>query len=52
MPSSGRHRKCDLREARAVYQNFLALWKDAYPDIPHPEGSQSGVCEAAMRSVH
>jgi hypothetical protein len=34
MPSSGRHRKCDLREARAVYQDFFALWKDAEPDIP------------------
>ena len=34
MPSSGRHRKCDLREARAVYQNFFTLWKDADHDIP------------------
>jgi eukaryotic-like serine/threonine-protein kinase len=34
MPSSGRHRKCDLREARAVYRDFFALWKDADPDIP------------------
>jgi eukaryotic-like serine/threonine-protein kinase len=34
MPSSGRHRNCDLREARTAYQDFFALWKDADPDIP------------------
>jgi len=24
----------DAAKARAVYQDFLALWKDAGPDIP------------------
>jgi hypothetical protein len=24
----------DTAKARAAYQDFLTLWKDAYPDIP------------------
>ena len=38
----------DPAKARAAYQDFFALWKDADPDIPDPEASQSGVREAAV----
>jgi hypothetical protein len=34
--------------ALAAYKDFLTLWKDADPDIPIPEGSQSRVREAAI----
>ena len=40
----------DTASARTAYQDFFALWKDARPRHPHPEGSQGGVREAAMRS--
>ena len=32
----------------AAYKDFLALWKDADPKHPHPEGSQSGIRKAAI----
>jgi hypothetical protein len=38
-------------KARAAYNDFFNLWKDADPDIPIPEGSQSGVREAEVRRV-
>ena len=39
----------DTSKAKAAYQDFLALWKDADPDIPVSEGSQGGIREAAVR---
>jgi eukaryotic-like serine/threonine-protein kinase len=45
----------DLAKSRVAYKDFLALWRDADPDIPilsrhpHPEGSQSRVREATVR---
>lgn len=45
----------DLRRGRPSCQSlyhpgnaFLTLWKDADCDIPHPEASQRGACEAAV----
>ena len=32
------------------YHDFLTLWKDADPDIPHLQAGQSGVCEAEQAS--
>ena len=34
--------------AQAAYRDFLALWKDADPDIPIPNRSERGVREAAV----
>jgi len=31
----------DTAKARSAYQNFLALWKDADPDIPILKQAQS-----------
>jgi hypothetical protein len=36
----------DTAKAKAAYQDFLAIWKDADPDI-HPEAGQCRVREAA-----
>ena len=36
----------DSAKALAAYKDFLALWKDADPDVPHTDGSQGGVREA------
>ena len=40
----------DAAHVRALtaYRDFLTLWKDADPDIPILEASQSGVREAAI----
>ena len=38
----------ETAKAKAAYQDFLTLWKDADPDIPNPEASQSGVREAPI----
>ena len=38
----------DSTKAKAAYQDFLTLWKDADPDIPILKASQSGVREVAM----
>ena len=35
-------------KARAAYQGFLTLRKDADPEIPQPETGQGGVREAAV----
>jgi eukaryotic-like serine/threonine-protein kinase len=37
--------------ALAAYKDFLALWKDADPDI-HPQTSQSLICEAAVETLY
>jgi DNA-binding SARP family transcriptional activator len=45
MPLNSRERRCvrlaqayalegDIQKAKAAYQDFLTLWKDADPDIP------------------
>jgi predicted Zn-dependent protease len=38
----------DTAKARIAYQDFLALWKDADPDIPILKASQSRVREAQV----
>jgi len=38
----------DTPKARTSYQDFLALWKDADPDVPHPEAGQGGVREVLL----
>ena len=38
----------DTAKAKAAYKDFLTIWKDADPDIPILEGSQSGVRETAI----
>ena len=38
----------DTAKAKAAYQDFLTLWKDADPDIPILKEAKSGVCEAAV----
>jgi hypothetical protein len=38
----------DISKAKTSYQDFLALWKDADPDIPILKQVQSGVREAAV----
>ena len=35
----------DTAKAKAAYQDFLTLWKDADPDIPRCQG---GIREAAV----
>ena len=46
---SGEHTMTgETDKAKAAYRDFLALWKDADPDIPHLEGSQSRVRQAAI----
>ena len=39
----------DTSEARAAYQDFLALWKDADPDIPILTPSQGGIREVVVK---
>src|SRR5713226_3125283 len=39
---------CKSRNRKPCVPTLLALWKDADPDIPHPERSQGGVREAAI----
>jgi tetratricopeptide (TPR) repeat protein len=41
----------DKTKAKAAYQDFLAIWKNADPDISNTEASQGGVCEASMIKV-
>ena len=38
----------DKTKAKAAYEAFLALWKDADPDYPDPEKRQSRVREAVV----
>jgi eukaryotic-like serine/threonine-protein kinase len=38
----------DTAKAKAAYQDFLILWKDADPRRPHPQRSQSRVRETAV----
>ena len=40
----------DAAKARAAYQDLFALWKGCRSGPPDPEGSQSGVCEAAIEA--
>ena len=38
-----------ISQAKAAYEDFFALWKDARSRDSHPESSQGRVCEPAMR---
>jgi hypothetical protein len=38
----------DYTKARAVYKDFLTLWKDADLDSPQPEAGQSRVRQVAI----
>ena len=38
----------DTAKAKAAYQDFLTLWKDADSDDPDPEASHGGVRPAAV----
>jgi hypothetical protein len=38
----------DSARAKAAYQDFLALWKDADPDIPILKQAKGGVREVAV----
>jgi eukaryotic-like serine/threonine-protein kinase len=40
----------DINGARAAYQDFLALWKDADPDIPVLEQARKEY--AALNNIH
>ena len=40
----------DLSAARTAYQEFLALWKDADPDVPDSGAGEGGVRETAIGS--
>jgi hypothetical protein len=31
----------DTAKALAIYKDFLALWQDAYPDIPIPKKAKA-----------
>jgi predicted Zn-dependent protease len=42
----------DTAKAKAAYQDFLTLWKDAEPDIPILKEAKSRVREAAMKFAH
>jgi nitroimidazol reductase NimA-like FMN-containing flavoprotein (pyridoxamine 5'-phosphate oxidase superfamily) len=42
------HYRRAQRRLGIAYQDLLALWKDADPDIPHPERRRSGVREVAL----
>jgi hypothetical protein len=34
----------DTAKAKAAYQDFLTLWKDADPDIPYGQNSRRARC--------
>ena len=38
----------DTAKARAAYQDFFALWKDADPDVPILKEAKGGIREAAI----
>ena len=41
----------DKAKAKAAYETFLALWKDADPDNPRLDERESGICQAVGRAV-
>jgi hypothetical protein len=41
----------DTVKARAAYQDFLALWKDADPDMPILKEAKAEYCEAAIKAA-
>jgi hypothetical protein len=40
----------DTAKAKTAYQDLFVLWKDAALETSHPEGSQGGVSEAAVKA--